>query len=265
MQSIAVARAGSKIYCAGKIGADGRVLLDALRENGVDTNLINPYGSYSGQAVIQVNSYGNSRVMLHEGANREITRGEIDRLLNVFNAGDILIIQNGISNIPYIIDKAFAKYIKIALNPSPIDVGFGEIDLGKVSYLIINQAEGEEITGESRPNKMMDFLLNRYRHMKVALTLGQTGALYGDEMNRIQQAAYNVEAVDTTAAGDTFSGYFISAIAMGAPSWAAMRMAARAAALSVAARGSLASIPTREETLRFTAAKEQAWTLKFRD
>jgi len=97
-------------------------------------------------------------------------------------------------------------------------------------------------------------LLDKYRHMKVVLTLGQTGALYGDEMIRIQQAAYNVEAVDTEAAGETFLGYFISGVSMGAPSWKALRMAARAAALSVTMKGALASIPRREEVLGFIAA-----------
>ena len=256
-QSIALARAGSKIFHAGKVGPDGQMLLDTLSGNGVNTDLIERNGSISGHAVIQVNKYGNNCILLHGGANREITENEADRVLDAFSAGDILLLQNEISGIPYIINKAFNKYMKIVLNPSPMDDALKAVDLNKISYLILNEVEGEDYTGELRPNRIMDNLLSRFPHLKVILTLGKTGALYGDEMNRIQQGAYQVEAVDTTAAGDTFLGYFISRITMGSPSWSAMKMAAMASALSVTRKGASASIPTWDEVLQFYAAREK--------
>jgi len=257
IQSVAAARAGSKICQAGKIGPDGRALLDILAENGVDTGYVSGNGSCTGHAVIQVNKYGNSCALLHGGANREITRADIDQILGAFSAGDILMLQNGINNIPYIIDMAFNKYMKIVLNPSPADSEFNETDLNKISYLILNEIEGGLLTGESRYNKIMDSLLSRFPRLKVVLTLGKIGAIYGDELNRIQQSAYQVEAVDSAAAGDTFLGYFVSRITMGSPAWSAMRIAAMAAALSVTKKGGLESVPTWEEVLRFSAGRKK--------
>jgi ribokinase len=261
-QSIAAARAGSEVYHAGKIGPDGQILLETLRINGVNTDFISTNSANSGHAVIQVNKYGNNCILLHGGANQEITRDEADRVLAPFNAGDILILQNEINNIPYIIDKAYSKYMKIVMNPSPMDDALKEADLNKISYFILNEIEGEDYTGESRPARIMDSLLNHFPHLKVVLTLGKQGAMYGDELYRIQQGAYHVEAVDTTAAGDTFLGYFVSRITMGSPSWAALRMAALAAALAVTKKGASASIPTWEEALRFSAERDKDKTRK---
>jgi len=258
MQSIAAARAGALVYQAGKIGADGQMLLDVLSENGVHTGYIKKVnGSYCGHTVTQVNKYGNNCILQHGGTNYEITPDEIDQVLDSFSAGDILIIQNEINNIPYIVEKASNKYLKIVLNPSPVNSVVKDLDLNKISYLILNEVEGGELTGESRPVRIMDNLLSHFPHLKVVLTLGKFGTIYGDELNRIQQGAYPVEAVDSTAAGDTFLGYFISRIAMGSPSWSAMKIAALAAALSVTRVGALTSIPSWGEVLRFSADREK--------
>jgi ribokinase len=256
-QSIAVARAGSEIYHAGKTGRDGQLLLDILNENKVNTNYISQKGSNSGHAIIQVNKYGNNCILLHGGANHEITLEDVDSTLDGFGAGDILMLQNEISNIPYIINKAFGKHMKIVLNPSPLNNIFDEVDLRKISYLILNEIEGESCTGETRPIKIIDSLLDRYPHLKVVLTLGKRGALYGDELNRIQQGAYQVNAVDTTAAGDTFLGYFISRVSMGSTTWSALRTAALASALAVTKKGASTSIPLWEDVLNFTAAMDK--------
>ena len=257
-QSIAIARAGSEVYHAGKIGPDGEMLMNALNENGVKIDYIYKNGSVSGHAVIQVNKYGNNCILLHGGANQETTKGEMDIVLDNFSAGDILILQNEISNIPYIIDKAFSKQMKIVLNPSPMDSALRQADLNKISYLVLNEVEGEDFTGESRPGKILDRLLNQYPQLKVVLTLGKQGALYGDELNRIQQSAYPVEAVDTTAAGDTFLGYFVSRITSGAATWSALRTAALASALAVTKKGASTSIPTWDELQRFCSAIDSA-------
>jgi len=257
-QSVAASRAGSQIYQAGKIGPDGQLLLDILTENGVNTDFIRRDGTCSGHAVIQVNKYEKTCALSYGGANMEITRVEIDQVLSSFSPGDILMLQNGISNISYIVNKAFDKYIKVVLNAPPAGCVPDGTDLNKISYLIINESEGSALTGESRPGKILDYLLSRYPHIKVVLTLGKVGSIYGDEMNRIQQSAYEEDAVDTAGAGDTFLGYFISRVSMGSPPWAAMRAAAQAAALSVRKKGVLASIPTWVEVTRFYTAKEKA-------
>ena len=233
------------------------MLLETLRANGVNTDFVSNNGSFSGHSVIQINKYGNSCILLHGGANREITKHEADKALDAFSAGDILILQNEICNIPYIIDKAFNKYMKVILNPSPIDDELIKTNLNKISYLILNMAEGEAFTGESHPNRIIGSFLDRFPRLKVVLTLGKQGALYGDALNRIQQSAYRVDEVDTTSAGDTFLGYFISRISMGCKSWNALRMAAMAAALAVTRKGGAESIPAWDEVLQFTASRDK--------
>jgi len=256
-QSIAVARAGSEIYHAGKVGQDGKMLIDMLNQNGVCADFIGRSGSCTGHAVMQLNKHGNNCTLLHAGGNQEITTDEIDRILDHFNPGDIIMIQNEISNIPYIVDKASNKYMKIVLNPSPMNNTLKELDLGKISYLILNEVEGEEYTGETNPSRIVDSLLDRHPHLKVVLTLGRLGAIYGDELVRIQQSAYLVDSVDYTAAGDTFLGYFISRISMGAKSWNALRIAALAAALAITKEGAAISIPSWKDVMRFASVRDK--------
>ena len=256
-QSIAVARAGSEIYHAGKVGQDGKMLTDVLNQEGICVDLVSRSGSCTGHAVIQVNRHGNNCILLHGGGNQEITTDEIDSILDHFSPGDIVILQNEISNIPYIVNKASNKYMKIVLNPSPMNDTLKELDLGMISYLILNEVEGKDFTGELNPSRIVDSLLDRYPHLKVVLSLGRFGALYGDELNRIQQSAYQVDAVDTTAAGDTFLGYFISRISMGSTSWNALRIAALAAALAVTKEGAATSIPSWKDVMHFASVRNK--------
>ncbi|MDR1914778.1 MAG: ribokinase [Clostridiales bacterium] len=256
-QSVAVASAGSDIFHAGKIGADGEFLLDTLNQAGVNTEYIKSDGIHTGHAVIQVNKYGNNCILLHSGANSEITPLEIDEVLSHFEAGDILILQNEIGHLNYIINSAYDKYMRVVVNPSPMNDTIKAIDLRKVTYLILNELEGRELTGESRPSAILDYLLSIYPHLKIVLTLGKVGSLYADELHRLQQSVYNVDVADTTAAGDTFLGYFISRITMGSPSWSAMRAAAMAAALCVTKHGGATSIPLWDDVLNFSMARTE--------
>jgi ribokinase len=253
-QSIAIARAGSEVYHAGKTGPDGALLTAALRENGVKTDFVLNNGTLSGHAFVQVNRYGNQCALVHGGANLEIERQDIDSVFQHFSAGDMLILQNEINNLPYIIHSARQKQMILVLNPSPVTDSLAALDLHKINYLILNESEGHEITGEHRPNKILSFLLGRYPRLKVVLTLGQNGSFYGDEMHRLRQNAFVVNAVDTTAAGDTFLGFFLSRIAMGRPVWNALRTASIAAAITITQKGASASIPYWEDVLCFGAA-----------
>ncbi|MDR0999602.1 MAG: ribokinase [Clostridiales bacterium] len=256
-QSIAVARSGSEVYHAGKIGPDGAVLIDALEQAGVVTDFVMRDGSTTGHAIVQVNKYGNNCILLHGGANTEISIAEIDHVLANFNAGDFVILQNEINNLDYIIEKASQKYMRVALNPSPMNDVIKSLDLRKVTYLVLNELEGAELSGETRPTKILDYLLGLYPHIKIVLTLGRVGSLYADSLHRLQQGAFSVRAVDTTAAGDTFLGYFISRVAMGSPSWSAMRAGALAGALAVTKEGAAPSIPTWDEVVQLSLTREK--------
>ena len=122
-QSIAAARAGEEVYHGGMIGEDGLFLKELLAENGVETSFIGVTGAQTGHAIIQVNAGGQNSILLFGGANRMIDREFADHVLGNFDRGDILILQNETSSLGYIVDRAWEKGMRIALNPSPIEIG----------------------------------------------------------------------------------------------------------------------------------------------
>ena len=246
-QSIAAARAGAEVYHGGMIGEDGLFLKELLAENGVETSFIGVTGAQTGHAIIQVNAEGQNSILLFGGANRMIDREFADHVLGNFDRGDILILQNEISSLGYIVDRAWGKGMRIALNPSPIDQSIREIDMSRIEWLLLNEIEGESLTGESVPDEIISSLLERYQDLKIVLTLGKKGSVYADRDQKIIQPAIKTEAVDTTAAGDTFTGYFLSAVSRGLQVKDALLEASMASSIAVSRKGAAPSIPFMSE------------------
>lgn len=246
-QSIALAKAGIPVYHAGMIGEGGDILLETCRENGVNTEFIRKIDAPSGHTMIQVDKNGQNCILLFGGSNRMITREFVDEVLGKFEKGDIILLQNEINELDYIIDKAYEKGMMIILNPSPYDSALDACDLSKVSLFLVNEIEGFQITGEKEPEKILEKIKTIYPHAKIVLTLGGEGSVYQDETGIYHQGIFKVKAVDTTAAGDTFTGYFISSILDGMPVQEGLELAAKASAIAVSRPGATASIPPREE------------------
>ena len=246
-QSIALARAGACVYHAGCIGEDGTAMRDYLRENGVNTDYIFITEGPSGHTVIQVDEHAQNCILLWGGANRRQRREQIDRVLSDFGAGDCLLLQNEINEITYLMEQAHRRGMRIALNPSPIDEELMRFPLEKADYLLLNEIEGNAFTGETQPEEILRRLSESYPGMKILLTLGRDGCLYCDGMTVYRQGIYPVEAVDTTAAGDTFTGYFLAGILEGRPTEEILRRSAKAAGIAVSRKGAAPSIPTADE------------------
>ena len=246
-QSIALAKAGIPVYHAGMIGEGGEILLETCRENGVNTKFIRKIDAPSGHTMIQVDKNGQNCILLFGGSNRMITREFVDEVLGEFEKGDIILLQNEINELDYIIDKAYEKGMMIILNPSPYDSALDACDLSRVSLFLENEIEGFQITGEKEPEKILEKIKTLYPHAKIVLTLGGDGSVYQDETGIYHQGIFKVKAVDTTAAGDTFTGYFISSILDGMPVQEGLELAAKASAIAVSRPGATASIPLREE------------------
>lgn len=251
-QSIALAKAGVPVYHAGMIGDEGGVLLDACRENGVNTDFIRKIDGPSGHTIIQVDRNGQNCILLYGGANRSMTREFVDQVLDSFEEGDMILLQNEINELDYIIDRAYEKGMMIVLNPSPYDSALDSCDLGKVSLFLVNEIEGYQITGEKEPDRILGRIREIYPGARVVLTLGGDGSVYQDETGAVyRQGIYKVKAVDTTAAGDTFTGYFLSSLIGGMPVPEGLDMAAKASAIAVSRPGATASIPLRKEVMDF--------------
>lgn len=249
-QSVALARAGARVSHAGMIGRDGEPLLAMCRENGVDVSHVRVVSERSGNAIIQVGADGQNSIVLFGGANRENSREHVDRVLAEFGPGDMLLLQNEINLLEYVIDAAAERGMRTVLNPSPFDAAIAACDLEKVSLFIVNEVEGEQISGEADPGRIIEAMLARYPKAGVLLTLGEHGSLYRDGRETARREARRVRVVDTTAAGDTFAGYFLTALTEGKPPGDALDFATCAASIAVSRAGAAASIPHREEVER---------------
>jgi len=246
-QSIALAHAGANVWHAGVIGKDGIWLKKLLSEHGVDTSLIEVIDAPSGHAIIQVNQAGENAIILHGGANKKITEEYICKVLSHFHRGDYLLLQNEINAVDEIIKRAADLGLKIFFNPAPMHHDVLEFPLKLIDCFLLNEVEGLELTGEQEPDKILSSMREQFPGAMTVLTLGSEGVLLGSNEKRIRIAAEKVKPVDTTAAGDTFIGFYIAAVMRGRDLHDALKMANKAAALCVSRHGAADSIPKLEE------------------
>ena len=248
-QSIALAKAGLDVYHAGQIGNDGQILLDTCTQYGVHTDFVKQLDVKGGHTIIQVDEKGQNCIILYGGTNLMLTREFVDEVLSHFEEGDYLVLQNEVNQLDYMIDKAYERGMKIALNPSPYDSRLNECDLAKVSLFLLNEVEGEQMTGSADPDEILVRLAKLYPNASFVLTLGSNGAVFSDGTEKYFQDIFKVKAVDTTAAGDTFTGYFIAGLIEEMPVPEILRMSAKASSIAVSRPGAAPSVPTREEVM----------------
>ena len=246
-QSVALARSGGTVFHAGKIGKEGLFLKEALEGSGVDCRYLAVDEGANGHAIIQRSASGENCIILYPGANHQIAPEDIDAVLADFSAGDILVCQNEISSMEYLIRSAYEKGMQIVWNPSPVTDIVDRIDFNMITWLIINEIEGQVITGEEAPEKILAVLREKYPQLKVVLTLGEEGSVCQTGDVTLHQNRFTVPVKDTTAAGDTFLGYFVREVADNGDVASALRLAAMAAAIAVSREGAMPSVPVRSE------------------
>lgn len=259
-QSLAASRAGCSVVHAGAIGADGLFLRNMLEENGVNTDNIMILEKGSGHAVIQVNEHGQNCIIVHGGANHMLTEDYIDSILSMGEKGDIVLLQNETNAVSTIIDKATKREYQIAFNPSPLPKHLEDIPLNAVDYLILNELEGAALAqlpiGTTDGKYILDQLVQRFPHTTIVLTLGTHGVLCHVDNKIFQHNCFQVKAIDTTAAGDTFCGYFLSGICHNLSIPECLKIASAASAIAVSHMGAAPSIPTYEAVQQFLASRQ---------
>ena len=252
-QSVALAKAGTEVYHAGAIGQDGMFLLDMLKDAGVHTEYVKVLDEVrTGNAIIQNDKSGDNCILLYGGANQAITREQVDEVMAHFEKSDYIVLQNEINELGYIMEKAHEKGLVIVLNPSPMNEKISTLPLDTVNYFLLNEVEasqilGKETTGDETWEVIAGQLLERFPHASIVLTMGSEGSVFKNQEETVIQPIYKVQAVDTTAAGDTFTGYFIGGILSGLSAKEAMDQAAKASAIAVTRRGAAPSIPVLSE------------------
>ena len=243
-QSVALAHSGANIYHAGCINKNDDSIIIQLNKWGVNTDNIIKVEDPTGHAIIQVNDHGENSIIIHGGANHSISSEQIENTLNKFNSGDILVLQNEINKIDEVINRGYEIGMKIFLNPAPFTKEIINYPLEKLDTLIFNESEGFGLSsGGKEKTKILKYLSKKYPNTKLLLTLGRKGSVYSYNNKAIEISANKVNSIDTTAAGDTYIGYFISSHYKNNEVKESMEIASKAASISTTKMGGAISIP----------------------
>ncbi|MDD6611511.1 MAG: ribokinase [Clostridiales bacterium] len=254
-QAVTLARAGLEVHLAGLVGSDATKMLEQMRERlCVDVSAVQTVEGRTGHAVIQVDDIGQNAIMTYGGANYKIDEAYVDSILEPFGKEDVLVLQNEISCLPYILERAAEKEMFIVLNPSPCTPELKACDLSKVSLFFLNEVEGRELTTYIQPGDILRGLSEAYPESEFVFTLGSQGAFYKKGEMQTYHKAIEVPATDATAAGDVFEGYFLAAYLSGKTPAEALKYASFASALSVTKAGAAYfSAPTMDVVEQYVA------------
>jgi len=243
-QSVAAGRAGGCVRHAGMIGEEGEFLLDLLKDAQVDVSLVKTVNARNGHTSIQVDKSGQNCIILYGGTNHMLDADYAKMVADTLSKGDIVLFQNETSAISELMKLAAARECIVALNPSPMDDRIGALPLELVDIFILNEIEGEGMTDKSKPEEILDSLVLRFPKAKILLTLGKAGMCFAYGEERLAEGIFEYGAlVDTTAAGDTFTGYYLAAVSQGMDDKEAIKRASAASGICVTRAGAAQSIP----------------------
>lgn len=245
-QAAALAKAGMPVYLAGKIGGDGRFILDLLRSYGVDTAYVAEYGGATGQALIQVDKKKQNAIIVYPGGNGSISAEEINRTIGDFSAGDIVVFQNETACTGELMEAAKNRGLKIHFNPSPCDEKIEGLPLEAVDVFFVNEIEGmalARVPADTPCPLVVDALVKRFPGSEILLTAGKDGAYYGFRDIRERGVVVDTPVVDTVGAGDTFTGYYIAARCRNYTVAEALETACKAASIAVSRKGAMEAMP----------------------
>ena len=242
-QSIACARAGLSTFHAGFLGYEGMFLKEKLAESGVATDFIREVKQTCGHAIIQVSDSGQNCILLYPGTNALLTETFADEVLSHFSSGDVALFQNETNLVPELIEKASRKGLKVALNAAPFTEAVKAFPLELADWLFVNEIEGASLSGEAEYHAAARKLRKQYPRTEIILTAGPRGCVYAGAEGTLEEPAADVVPLDTTAAGDTFTGFYLMAALNGEGAKRALQVASAASGLAITRMGAADSIP----------------------
>ncbi len=253
-QAVAMARLGGDVTMIGKVGTDsfGQTLIDALKNDNVNTTYVHKEDGPTGVAMITVDKNAENSIVVAAGANFKVKENDIDKNIDAIKNSDIVVVQleTPLETIKYALKSAkeLGKYT--ILNPAPA-VKLEDSIIANVDLLTPNETELEILSGVSI--NCEDDILKAAQTMiekgvkELIVTLGSKGSLYINKEISMFKKSYKVDAVDTTAAGDSYTGALSVAFSKGENIEVAMDFASRVGALCVTKEGAQSSLPTLEE------------------
>ena len=257
-QAVAMARLNGNVSMIGKVGEDGfgQTLINSLKNDKVDTTYIQTSKGATGVALITVDKNAQNSIVVSPGANFEVKEDDIDNNIEAIKNSDIVVLQleTPLNNIKYALNKAKELNKYTILNPAPA-VKLDDEIIKNVDLLTPNETELEIISGvsietEEDIQKAAQIMIEK-GVKELIVTLGSKGSLYINKEKSMFKKAYKVEAVDTTAAGDSYTGALAVALSQDKNIEDAMDFASKVGALSVLKEGAQSSLPTLEDVKNF--------------
>lgn len=252
-QSIALAKAGTQVKHVGRIHELDAHFKQTMIKNNIDCKYVTCTQTPTGHAIIQVTPSGENAIVLFGGANQELTNQDILRALDSAEQGDWVLTQNETSGIEQVLRQSKQAGLKVAFNPAPMTESVKHLPHDCIDLLIVNEVEAAEVSGCENLDDIEAYFRRDWSHAEVLITLGKSGVRMLKAEQTIDVPAFVVNAVDTTAAGDTFIGFFLSSYSQQSDANTAMVRACAASALAVTKVGAAQSIPSVEEVEDFIA------------
>ena len=236
---------GGDVTFIGAVGKDsnGDHVINFLKENGLNARIKRSNEPTGVAFIILDESNAENRILIVQGANNDLTKEDIDTNLDLFNEGDILLTQfeNSIETVEYVIKKAYEKKMIVVVNPAPIKK-ISEDCYKYIDYLVPNEHELADLSKNSKVLQGCRNLLDKGAK-NVIVTLGEKGSLFVNRKEMIEVAPYKVDAVDTTAAGDSYLGALVTKLAENTPIKEAMEFASKCSSITVTKKGAIVSLP----------------------
>ena len=248
-QSLAASAAGARVRHIGAVGADGLWARQQMADAGVDIAAVSECPEATGHAVIYVTPDAENQIVIHGGANRAFTAQAIETALAGAGQGDWFLCQNETNMVAEAAAMARARGLRVAYAAAPFDAETAAAMLPLTDLLAVNALEAEALARQvgCQPAALPV--------PSLLITRGAEGAVWLRDGARTEMPAFEVLAVDTTGAGDTFLGTFLAGLDLGLTDEIALRRAAAAAALQVTRTGAGTAIPTAAELDRFLAER----------
>ncbi len=257
-QAVAMARLNGDVSMIGKVGNDGfgKALINALENDKVNTEYIQIEEGSSGVALISVDKNAENSIVVAPGANFKLTNSDIDKNIEAITNSDIVVLQleTPLETIKYALNVAKKASKYTILNPAPAVILEDEL-IANVDLLTPNETEleiisGMQINNEEDIKKAAQIMIEK-GVKELIVTLGSKGSLYINKEKSIFKKACKVEAIDTTAAGDSYTGALAVALAKGEKVEEAMDFASKVGALTVQREGAQSSLPTLKDVESF--------------
>ena len=262
-QAVAAARLDASVSMLGRVGKDnfGDFLLENLKSNHVDSQLVQRDEASTGTAIIIVDSNRQNSIVLSAGANGKVSAEDVNTASFLDYKLLLLQLEIPLETVLSAAKRAHENGLRVILNPAPAQVIPTEL-IALADFIIPNETELSLLTGlpvnDTNSTEQAARALLEQGAKNVIVTLGSKGALIVTHTQVTHVDTYQVDVVDTTAAGDAFIGGFATGLLQNRSLEESVRYGCACGALATTKFGAQPSLPTKTEVDTFMSLREGA-------